>query len=70
MISVRDEVYAALARMKAPGESFSDLFLRLSEAEKKKSIMDLAGGWEDFPEIETAFKEIRKRKSRRKPVTF
>ena len=70
MISVRDDVYALLARLKAQGESFSDLFLRLSEPAKKKSIMDLAGAWEDFPEIDAAFKDIRKRRSRRNPVTF
>lgn len=70
MISVRDEVYAFLARVKAPGESFSDLFIRLAKSEKKKSIMDLAGVWEDRPEMDAIFEEILKRRSNRKKVTF
>ncbi len=39
-------------------------------ANDKKSIMDLAGAWADRPELDGIFKEILKRKSRRKPVTF
>ncbi len=70
MISVRDEVYATLAKLKTPSESFSDLFIRLVKPKKNTSIMDLAGAWEDFPEIEEAFNEIRKRRSRKSGVTF
>lgn len=70
MISVRDEVYALLTKLKAKNESFSDLFLRLSEAEKKKSIMDVAGIWENRPEMDAIFEEILKRRSSRKKVKF
>ncbi|MBI2446077.1 antitoxin VapB family protein [Candidatus Micrarchaeota archaeon] len=70
MISVRDEVYAKLAKLKNKDESFSDLFLRLSEPEKKKSIMDLAGVWENRPEMDAIFDEILKRRSNRNKVKF
>jgi len=68
MISVRDEVYAMLTRLKAKNESFSDLFMRLGKAEQKKSIMDVAGIWENRPEMDAVFEKILERRSRRKKV--
>lgn len=45
-ISLSDEAYDALARLKKPGESFSDVALRLSRRASQESILDLAGSWD------------------------
>jgi predicted CopG family antitoxin len=45
-------------RLKRPGESFSDVILRLA---KKRSLSDLAGVWKDVndEELDRVLKEIR-----------
>jgi predicted CopG family antitoxin len=42
-ISLSDDAYHALAGLKRPGESFSDVALRLAEGHRKKSILEFAG---------------------------
>jgi len=44
-ITISLKAYEALLREKRPGESFSDVILRL--VEKSGDIMDLAGCWSD-----------------------
>lgn len=58
-ITVSLEAYEALLRVKRPGESFSDVILRL--VKKHKNIMDYAGLWKDVSdeEIKKVFDEIR-----------
>lgn len=55
-ISLSDEAYEALASLKGPGESFSDVALRLSRRASQQSILDLAGSWEMEDEEAEAMK--------------
>ncbi len=57
-ITISIEAYEALLRLKRPGESFSDVILRLA---KRRSLLDLAGVWRDVDdeELERVLKEIR-----------
>jgi len=49
-ITITDVAYMRLRRLKRPGESFSDLVVRLTEG--RKSVMHLAGSWKAMPEKE------------------
>ena len=59
-ITISLEAYEALLRVKRPGESFSDVILRL--VKKHRSITDLAGVWHDISDEEAneAFREVKK----------
>ncbi len=63
-ITISLEAYEALLRIKKPGESFSDVILRL--ARKHRNLVDLAGTWSDVgdEELSEAFKEVREAWSR------
>jgi len=45
VISLSEKAYETLKGMKKPGESFSDVVIRVSSKEKKKSILEFAGTW-------------------------
>ena len=45
VISLSEKAYETLKGMKKPGESFSDVVLRVAAKEKKRSIMEFAGSW-------------------------
>jgi predicted CopG family antitoxin len=47
-ITISLEAYKALRRLKRPGESFSDVILRL--ARSQPHLSELAGAWSDVPE--------------------
>jgi predicted CopG family antitoxin len=47
-ITISLEAYKALRRLKRPGESFSDVILRLARSQPELS--ELAGAWSDVPE--------------------
>lgn len=58
-ITISLKAYEALLREKKPGESFSDVILRL--VKNRDRILDLAGAWRDIDEgeIEEVFRGIR-----------
>ncbi len=41
------DAYEALAALKRPGESFSDVVRRITR--KNRSLLDFAGAWKDVP---------------------
>ncbi len=63
-ITITLEAYEALKRLKKPGESFSDVILRL--VKKHKSLLDLAGSWSDLDNesIEGILREFKNAWSR------
>jgi predicted CopG family antitoxin len=58
-ITITDVAYMRLHRLKKPGESFSELVVRLTEG--RKSVMHLAGSWKEIPrkEYEDMMKALR-----------
>jgi predicted CopG family antitoxin len=57
-ITISLEAYEALRRLKKPGESFSDVILRLAKSQPELS--ELAGAWSDAPEeAEEILRSIR-----------
>ena len=48
-VSLSNEAYEVLSKMKTGNESFSDVVLRLAEKNKKKfNVADFAGKWSDI----------------------
>jgi predicted CopG family antitoxin len=45
VISLSEEAYSELKKRKAPGESFSDVVLKMARGKRSDSIMELAGTW-------------------------
>jgi predicted CopG family antitoxin len=45
VISLSEKAYQTLKSMKNPGESFSDVVIRVAGKEKKKSLLEFAGTW-------------------------
>lgn len=66
VISLSDEAYDTLKRLKQPEESFSKVVIRILKKEKqeKKSILDLFGKWpgpkEELDMIEKMIEEDKK----------
>ena len=59
-ISVSDDAYDSLSRLKRENESFSDVIRRIGKKAQKEDIMKFAGLWEGDKEIERIFKQIDK----------
>lgn len=57
-ISLADDAYETLKRMKRPDESFSDLARRLGDAHRPASILDLVGIWKGRGEDVEAMKRL------------
>lgn len=67
VISLSEKAYTTLKELKRSGESFSDVIIRVTSKEKKKSILEFAGTWEgdDADKVlEQIMKDREKTKSR------
>lgn len=59
VISLSDEAYGNLKRLKDGDDSFSDVVNRLASGARKKSLLELAGKWSGGrEETDKIFKEI------------
>ncbi|BAJ50416.1 hypothetical protein CSUB_C0556 [Candidatus Caldarchaeum subterraneum] len=63
VISLSDEAYAALKRIKREGESFSDVVLRLVGQAKYRPLSEFAGRWAG-DDIDKVFEEILRERER------
>jgi predicted CopG family antitoxin len=66
VISLSEKAYETLKGMKKPGESFSDVILRIEKEKKKKSLLEFAGTWtgNDADEV---FAQIMKEREKSTP---
>jgi predicted CopG family antitoxin len=62
-ISLSERAYVALKKMKRRNESFSDVVIRLSSRERKRSILELAGTWKG-DDIDRVSAEVGKERER------
>jgi predicted CopG family antitoxin len=68
-VSLSEEAYEKLRRVKRTGESFSQVILRLIERDENVSILEFAGAFADgSDEWETIEKEIYKRRKEKSRV--
>ena len=63
VISLSEKAYGTLKKLKRGKESFSDVVLRLSSREEKKSILDLAGTWQGS-DLDQVFSTVEKERNR------
>lgn len=70
VISLSNEAYLTLKKMKKPNESFSDVVMRIASKEKKKSILDFAGIWKGDDDINEVFKTVLDDRERAKSREF
>ncbi|HYT17673.1 MAG TPA: antitoxin VapB family protein [Thermoplasmata archaeon] len=56
-VTLSEDAYVALAQLKKEGASFRDVVLRLTRG--RRSLLEFAGDWKDFPEEKmTAYLEF------------
>jgi predicted CopG family antitoxin len=72
VISLSKEAYETLKGMKKPGESFSDVVLRVAQPKKKKSLLEFSGKWHgnDIDEVFAQIEKDRERMPSRKVDLF
>jgi predicted CopG family antitoxin len=72
VISLSEKAYETLKGMKKPGESFSDVVIRVAEKEKKKSLLEFSGKWvgDDIDEVFAEIKKDREQLASRKVDLF
>lgn len=73
VISLSNKAYSTLKALKQGDESFSDVVLKMSEKEKKPSLMDFWGKWPgSAKELDMIEKEIAKgrKHAKTREVTF
>ena len=66
VISLSDEAYHDLKSLKGNNKSFSDIVRELAQKVKRKKLLDLAGAWNDSPEMNGIFKNIFQERHRTK----
>jgi predicted CopG family antitoxin len=57
-LTISEEAYAALARMKSRGESFTDVVLRLTAKTRRGSLLDYVRKMESDEEFAETLEEI------------
>ena len=72
VISLSNEAYQTLKKSKKPGESFSDVVLRIMKPQKKKSLLEFSGKWvgDDADEVLAQLMKDRERSTSRKVELF
>lgn len=65
-LTIRDEVYERLLKIKREDESFSDLFMRLSEEENTLRLLERLRGSIDLPEADEILEEIYEKRVERR----
>ncbi len=72
VISLSEKAYETLKGMKKPGESFSDVVLRVAMEKKKKSLLEFSGKWVggDADEVLAQIMKDRERSASRKVDLF
>ena len=72
VISLSNEAYQTLMDSKKPGESFSDVVLRVLKPKKKKSLLEFSGKWvgDDADEVLAEIMKDRERSATRKVDLF
>ena len=72
VISLSQKAYETLKGMKKPGESFSDVVLRVAKEKKKKSLLEFSGTWvgDDIDEVFAQIKKDREQAASRKVDLF
>jgi predicted CopG family antitoxin len=68
VISLSNEAYETLKESKLPGESFSDVVLRIAKKKKKKSLLEFSGKWvgDDIDEVFAQVMKDREQATSRK----
>ena len=72
VISLSNEAYQTLKDSKKPGESFSDVVLRIAKPKKKKSLLEFSGTWvgDDANKVLAEIMKDRERPASRKVDLF
>ena len=72
VISLSNEAYQTLKESKKPGESFSDVVLRIAKKKKKKSLLEFSGKWvgDDADEVLAQIMKDRERSAYEKVDLF
>ncbi len=72
VISLSERAYETLKGMKKPGESFSDVVLRVAEEKKKKPLIEFSGKWagNDIDEVFAQIKKDREQSASRQVDMF
>ena len=72
VISLSNKAYQTLKDSKGPGESFSDVVLRVVGEKKKKSLLEFSGKWagDDIDEVFAQIKKDREQSTSRQVDMF
>jgi predicted CopG family antitoxin len=58
-ITISDEAYEILHKMKKEGESFTEVIKRVASERSKRPLSSFAGGWAGDPkELDTLFRDL------------
>ncbi len=66
IISLSDNAYEMLKKMKQGRDSFSDVVLRITEANVRQEPLGGIGGWKDMPEMDNIMKQILEKRHRKR----